>query len=112
MNVKEIYKGSNGSKQLEVRFEGEKLMLYQKQMSLFFEKDTDTTSLHLKNTSKENERDKQSTKNFFAEVQMQGKRKVYRNIKFHNPDSIISGDNRVNSKRGRQFCRQANLLYY
>jgi len=92
---------------IEVRLMKETVWLSQKQMSELFEKDTDTISLHLKNIYKENELDEQSTTEFFSVVQMEGKRKVNRKVKFYNLDAILSVGYRVNSKRGTQFRQWA-----
>lgn len=97
-----IYKSKDGP-QLEVRLETETVWLSQKQMSLLFDKDTDTIGLHLKNIYSDGELSEKATTEFFSVVQMEGRRKVIRKIKFYNLDAIISVGYRVNSKRGTQF---------
>ena len=99
----EIYLGSDGRTQIEVKFEKETVWLNQKQMGILFDKDTDTIGLHLKNIYKDEELGEISTTEDFSVVQQEGKRKVTRNIKFYNLDAIISVGYRVNSKRGVQF---------
>jgi prophage maintenance system killer protein len=103
----EIYQGSDGQTQIEVKFEEETVWLNQKQMGILFDKDTDTIGLHLKNIYKDEELDEISTTEDFSVVQQEGKRKVTRNIKFYNLDAIISVGYRVNSKRGVQFRQWA-----
>ena len=81
-NQIEIYQGSDGQTQIEVKFEKETVWLNQKQMGILFDKDTDTIGLHLKNIYKDEELDEISTTEDFSVVQQEGKRKVTRNIKF------------------------------
>jgi prophage maintenance system killer protein len=106
-NQIEIYQGSDGRTQIEVKFEKETVWLNQKQMGFLFDKDTDTIGLHLKNIYKDEELGEISTTEDFSVVQQEGKRKVTRNIKFYNLDAIISVGYRVNSKRGVQFRQWA-----
>src|SRR5690554_1815976 len=106
-NQIEIYQGSDGRTQIEVKFEKETVWLNQKQMGILFDKDTDTIGLHLKNIYKDEELGEISTTEDFSVVQQEGKRKVTRNIKFYNLDAIISVGYRVNSKRGVQFRQWA-----
>lgn len=103
----EIYQGSDGQTQIEVKFDQDTVWLNQKQISALFDKDTDTIGLHLKNIYKDEELDEISTTEDFSVVQQEGKRKVNRNIKFYNLDAIISVGYRVNSKRGIQFRQWA-----
>jgi len=106
-NQIEIYQGSDGQTQIEVKFEKETVWLNQKQMGILFDKDTDTIGLHLKNIYKDEELGEISTTEDFSVVQQEGKRKVTRNIKFYNLDAVISVGYRVNSKRGVQFRQWA-----
>lgn len=106
-NQIEIYQGSDGKTQIEVKFEQETVWLNQKQMGVLFEKDPDTIGLHLRNIYKDGELDELSTTEESSVVQQEGKRKVNRVIKFYNLDAIISVGYRVNSKRGIQFRQWA-----
>ncbi|WP_339926334.1 RhuM family protein [uncultured Cyclobacterium sp.] len=106
-NQIEIYQGTDGHTQIEVKFEEDTVWLNQKQMAELFDKDSDTISLHLKNIYKDEELDEISTTEDSSVVQLEGKRKVKRTIKFYNLDAIISVGYRVNSKRGVQFRQWA-----
>jgi death-on-curing family protein len=106
-NQIEIYQGSDGQTQIEVKFDQETVWLNQKQMAALFEKDSDTIGLHLKNIYKENELEESSTTEDSSVVQQEGGRKVRRKVKFYNLDAIISVGYRVNSKRGIQFRQWA-----
>ena len=77
--------------------------LTQKQMSVLFDKDTDTIGLHLQNIYKEHELGESATTEESSVVQLEGKRQVRRKVRFYNLDAIISVGYRVNSKRGTQF---------
>ena len=72
-------------------------------MADLFDRDSDTIGLHLKNKYSEQELIEKSTTGFFPVVQRDGKRKVTRNIKYFNPDAIISVGCKVNLKRVTQF---------
>lgn len=98
----EIYKAKDGP-QIDVRLEAETVWLTQKQMSVLFDKDSDTIGLHLRNIYKENELTESATTEESSVVQMEGDRQVRRKVRFYNLDAIISVGYRVNSKRGTQF---------
>ena len=98
-----IYQAPDGSVELEIRLEKETIWLSQKQMSLLFDKDTDTIGLHLRNIFQEGELEEPATTEESSVVQMEGQRQVRRSIRFYNLDAIISVGYRVNSKRGTQF---------
>ena len=108
MNDKiEIYKTPDNQTEIQVQFEEDTVWLSQKQMGQLFEKDTDTIGLHLKNIYESDELQEVVTTEESSVVQIEGKRKVRRKIKFYNLDAIISVGYRVNSKRGVQFRQWA-----
>ena len=98
-----IYTTEDGKETFEVNLKEETVWLSQRQMAELFEKDSDTIGLHIKNIFSTSELDEKSTTEEFSVVQLEGKRKVKRKIKFYNLDLIISVGYRVNSKRGNQF---------
>lgn len=106
-NQIEIYHTPDNQTVVEVRFDTDTVWLSQKMMAELFDKDSDTIGLHLKNIYAEKELDEKATTEFFSVVQIEGKRKVKRNIRFYNLDAIISVGYRVNSKRGTQFRQWA-----
>lgn len=97
-----IYKESQGPA-IVVKFEGETVWLTLQQMAELFERDKSVVSKHISNIYKESELSKHSTVAKNATVQIEGKRRVEREIEFYNLDMIISVGYRVNSKRGTQF---------
>ena len=98
-----IYTTEDGKETFEVNLKEETVWLSQRQMAELFEKDSDTIGLHIKSIFSTSELDEKSTTEEFSVVQLEGKRKVKRKIKFYNLDLIISVGYRVNSKRGTQF---------
>ncbi len=103
----EIYKSDSSQIDIVVQFDKDTVWLSQKQMAQIFNKDSDTIGLHLKNIFLEEELDEKATTENFSVVQIEGNRKVKRNIKFYNLDAIISVGYRVNSKQGTQFRQWA-----
>ena len=98
-----LYQAPDGTVELDVRLERESLWLNQKQMSLLFDKDTDTIGLHLRNIFKEGELEESATTEESSVVQIEGSRRVNRKVRLYNLDAILSVGYRVNSKRGTQF---------
>jgi len=105
-----IYRSQDGQASLEVKLVEESVWLNQKQMSLLFDKDTDTIGLHLRNIFNEGELKESATAEESSVVQIEGNRRVKRKIRFYNLDAIISVGYRVNSKRGTQFRIWANQV--
>jgi len=97
-----IYKAKGGPV-IDVRLQQETVWLTQKQMSVLFDKDSDTIGLHLRNVYKEKELEESVTTEESSVVQIEGNRHVRRKVRLYNLDAIISVGYRVNSKRGTQF---------
>jgi prophage maintenance system killer protein len=106
-NQIEIYQGSDGQTQIEVKFEQETVWLTQKQMADIFQTTPQNITLHLNRIYKESEVDKESTCKDYLQVQQEGRRLVKRNQKFYNLDAILSVGYRINSKQGTQFRQWA-----
>jgi hypothetical protein len=64
-----LYQAPDGKVELNIRLERESLWLSQKQMSLLFDKDTDTIGLHLRNIYKEGELEESATTEESSAVQ-------------------------------------------
>ncbi|MBN2374601.1 virulence protein RhuM/Fic/DOC family protein [bacterium] len=103
-----LYQTPDGRVDLNIRLERESLWLSQKQMSLLFDKDTDTIGLHLRNIYKEGELEESATTEESSVVQKEGNRQVRRKVRLYNLDAVLSVGYRVNSKRGTQFRIWAN----
>jgi len=98
-----IYRAKSGSIRLDVKLEKETVWLAQAQMAKLFGKDVRTVSEHIQNVFKERELERMSTIRKFRIVQVEGKRRIERDVDFYNLDVIISVGYRVKSQRGTQF---------
>ena len=105
-----IYQTEDGQTQIDVRLENETVWLTQQQMAELFETDRTSIVRHINNIYKVEELDRESTCAKIAQVQIEGKRTVKRNIPYFNLDMIISVGYRVNSKRGVKFRQWANRV--
>lgn len=101
-NLIEIYE-SKGETRIEVRFEKDSVWLSLNQLSELFGRDKSVISRHLRKIYDDKELVYSATVAKNATVQIEGSRKVSREIDFYNLDAIISVGYRVNSKRGTQF---------
>lgn len=98
-----IYQAPDGAAALDVQIKKETVWLSQRQMSLLFEKDTDTIGLHIRNIYREGELEEAVTTEESSVVQDEGGRQVRRSVRFYNLDVVISVGYRVKSLRGTQF---------
>jgi len=105
-----IYNTSDGQTALDVRLENETVWLTQAQMVDLFGSSKANISEHTKSIFKSNELEKESTVRKFRTVQLEGKRRVSRDIEFFNLDMIIAIGYRINTKRGTQFRIWANSI--
>ena len=105
-----IYQTEDGQTQIDVRMENETVWLTQAQMAELFQTDRTSIVRHINNIYKVEELDRESTCAKIAQVQIEGKRTVRRNIPYFNLDMIISVGYRVNSKRGVRFRQWANKI--
>ncbi len=105
-----IYQTDDGQTQIDVRLENETVWLTQSQMAELFLTDRTSIVRHINNIYKVEELERESTCAKIAQVQMEGKRTVKRNIPYFNLDMIISVGYRVNSKRGVKFRQWANQV--
>ncbi len=105
-NKIEIYK-SGDSSEIKVQFDNDTVWLNQYQLTELFQTDRTSILKHIQNIYSTNELDKKSTCAKFAQVRLEGERRVTRRILHYNLDMIISVGYRVNSKRGVQFRQWA-----
>lgn len=106
-----IYQDENGEVNVEVKIIDETVWLSLNQIVELFARDKSVISRHLKNIFKERELEENATVAFFATVQIEGERRVERQVEYYNLDAIISVGYRVNSRRGIAFRKWAtNLL--
>jgi hypothetical protein len=106
-----IYKESDSTAfQIEVRVEDETIWLTQTQIVSLFASSKANVSEHIKHIFLSKELEPDATVRKFRTVQIEGNRKVQRNIDYYNLDMIISIGYRVNSIRGTQFRIWANKV--
>ena len=105
-----IYQTEDGQTKVDVRMENETVWLTQAQMAELFQTDGTSIVRHINNIYKIEELEKEATCAKIAQVQMEGNRKVTRQVPYFNLDMIISVGYRVNSKRGVKFRQWANTV--
>jgi len=98
-----LYKTANEKVKVEIFIQNETVWLTQQKIADLFGVDRTVITKHLKNIFSEAELDKEATCAKIAQVQLEGERKVTRNIEFYNLDAILSVGYRVNSKQATQF---------
>ncbi len=98
-----LYKTANEKVKVEIFIQNETVWLTQQKIADLFGIDRTVITRHLKNIFTEGELVKEATCAKIAQVQLEGERKVTRNIEFYNLDAILSVGYRVNSKQATQF---------
>ncbi|MCR5462742.1 MAG: virulence RhuM family protein, partial [bacterium] len=85
--------------------------LNQNEIARLYKTTRENITMHINNIYEENELEINRTCKDSLQVQIEGKRKIERMIKYYNLDMIISIGYRVNTKRGIEFRRWAtNVL--
>ena len=95
---------------VQVVYHHESVWCTQKSMAQLFDCSADNIGLHLKNIYETGELTQEATTENFSVVQTEGERQVNRNLKFYNPDAIISVGYRVNSTRATQFRQWCTFI--
>ncbi len=98
-----LYTTEDGQTVVTVKFDQDTVWLPQKQIAELFDKGRSTITEHISNVYAEGEVDKEPTCRKIRQVQIEGKRKIEREVEHYNLDVIISVGYRVKSKRGTQF---------
>jgi prophage maintenance system killer protein len=102
-----IYQSADNQIELQVNLDKDTVWLNRHQISMLLGRDIKTIGKHINNIFTEGELVQKSTVANFATVQMEGTRKIERQIEFYNLDVIISVGYRVKSLRGTQFRQWA-----
>jgi prophage maintenance system killer protein len=97
-----IYKSKEGPA-LEVRLREDSVWLTQNQVAFLFDVKKAAISKHLKNIFKSGELEEEATVSKMETVQIEGKRRITRELTYYNLDMIISVGYRVNSQKATQF---------
>ena len=91
-----LYTTEDGNTQLEVKLEKDTVWLTQSQMAELFGIDRTSILRHIRNIYKSEELEEFSTCAKNAQVRIEGKRRIQRDIFYYNLDMIISVGYRVN----------------
>lgn len=105
-----IYEDENDKIEIEAFLYDETIWLPLNKIAELFEKDKSTISEHIKNILEEKELLKDSTVGNFPTVQIEGGRRVNRNIDYYNLDMIIAVGYRTNSKKATKFRQWATEI--
>ncbi len=105
-----IFTAQTGEQSIEARYQDETIWLTQKLMATLFDVSVPTINEHLKNVYEKGEVDEKATIRKFRIVQIEGERKVSRDVDFYNLDAIVSVGYRVNSVRATQFRQWATQV--
>ena len=84
--------------------------LNQNEIARLYKTTRENITMHINNIYEENELEINRTCKDSLQVQIEGKRKIERMIKYYNLDMIISIGYRVNTKRGIEFRRWATSV--
>ena len=98
-----VYESEDGEARVDVRFDKETVWLTRLQMAELFGRDRSVITRHIHNAYGEQELDPEATCAKFAQVRIEGRRQVSREVDHYNLDMIISVGYRVKSLRGTQF---------
>lgn len=98
-----LYQTADGTTKIDVRLEDETVWLNQYQLETLFQTDRTSIVKHIKNIYDSGELSEISTCAKIAQVQIEGSRKVARQISFYNLDLIISVGYRVQSHVATHF---------
>ena len=99
----EIYKLTKGEIVFNVDKKQETIWATQEQIAQLFDVQAPAIAKHLNNIYKSGELQMDATFSKMEKVQIEGGRKVKRNIKLYNLDAIISVGYRVNSRKATDF---------
>lgn len=98
-----LYQTQEGTVRIEVLYQSETFWLNQKKIAELFGVELPTISYHLKEIYDSGELSREATLRKIQRVQLEGERKVTRQIEFYSLDAIISVGYRVNSTQATQF---------
>jgi hypothetical protein len=102
-----IYQTEGGQTKIEVRLEGETLWLSQADLAQLYQTTKQNISLHIQNVYEEGELLEEATVKEYLTVQIEGGRKISRQIKYYNLDMIISVGYRIKSGIATRFRQWA-----
>jgi hypothetical protein len=98
-----LYTTSNGKVKVEIFLRDENIWLTQAKIGELFCVDRSVVTKHLQNIYTEGELNKKATCAKIAQVQIEGKRNIAREVECYNLDAILSVGYRVNSAQATLF---------
>jgi hypothetical protein len=102
-----LYQDDNGVTNVNVRFDGNDVWLSQQFMAVLFDTTRENVVQHIGNVYKEGELQEERTCKKFLQVQIEGNRRVKRNVPNFNLDMIIAVGYRVKSQVATRFRQWA-----
>ncbi len=102
-----VYQTKSGALELKGDYTGETVWATQAQIAEVFGIERSVITKHIRNIYKEDELNEKATCAKIAQVQIEGKRRVEREVEHYNLDLIISVGYRVNSKTATSFRQWA-----
>lgn len=100
--------GENSS--IEMRYENENIWLTQKMMAVLYDVSKQTISQHIQNIFNDGELIPEATVKKYLTVQLEGNRKISRNLEHYNLQMIIAVGFKVNNQRAVQFRKWAGQI--
>jgi len=98
-----IYKDDNGQSGIQVRLQSDSAWLTQSQLVELYQSSKANISEHIKNIFQEGELERSSVVRNFRTVQIEGARRVTRDVEHYNLDMIISFGYRIKSSIATKF---------
>ncbi|MDR0891293.1 MAG: virulence RhuM family protein [Mediterranea sp.] len=102
-----LYQDDNGITNVNVRFDGEDAWLTQQQITELYQSSRTNIVEHIKHIYEEGELTEEATCRNFRQVQLEGNRKVNREVPCYNLDMIIAVGYRVKSQVATRFRQWA-----
>ena len=109
-NKSDIIIYSEGELELNIAVSKDSLWLTQKQIAELFDVSTPNINMHIKAIYKDEELLENRTIQKYLIVQLEGNRKVKREVEHYNLDMIISVGYRINSKKATKFRQWATSV--
>lgn len=98
-----LYQTEDGANRIEVRLEGDTVLLSQRGTVELFQTSVPNVNQHLKTIYEDGELRPETTIKLYLMVQTEGNRQVSRAVDHYNLDAILAVGYRVRSHRGVQF---------
>lgn len=102
-----IYNFEGGKTRVEVKLENSTVWLSQSQLAEVFQTTPQNITMHIKAIYNEEELEEDSTCKYYLQVQLEGSRRVERQVKHYNLEMVIAIGYRVRTHRGTHFRKWA-----